>query len=1555
MKIERRFTRAGESPYAGIRFEKRSSEIKNPDGSTVFKLEGIDVPAEWSQVAVDILAQKYFRKAGVPQVGPDGKPVIGADGQPVQGGERDARQVFHRLAGCWTDWGKRHGYFSSGADAQAFYDEVCFMLAAQIGAPNSPQWFNTGLHWAYGITGPAQGHHYCDPETGELKRAADAYGHPQPHACFIQSVGDDLVCDGGIMDLWVREARLFKYGSGSGTNFSAIRAENERLSGGGKSSGLMSFLKIGDRAAGAIKSGGTTRRAAKMVCLDLDHPDVERFIEWKAVEEQKVAALVAGSRSLKKHLYAILEAARGEGEGKDAAVEVDPKRNAPLREAILKARAAEVPEAYIRRTLDLAAQGIEKLDLREYDPSWEGEAYQTVSGQNANNSVRVPNAYFEALDRDGEWPLVRRTDRKVARKVRARDLWERIALAAWASADPGLQFDGTINEWHTCPTDGRINASNPCVTGDTLVATARGYRRIVDLVGTRVEAIDRDGIPAIVNRVFRTGRRPVYELRTQGGYGLRLTADHRVLTARGDIAAKDLRRGDAVYLRQPGFGEDDLPREIGELIGAAAGDGVVARDPDGHPSLAVPLERCEAGLLDRFRRHVGSCERALDAPAWRPGETRTAAGAGPVGTATATAQRLDTSVRAVVERLLAYVALETGPRVFTDRIFELDRLGQASVLRALFTVHGAVEGERGAWRVRLGGAGLELELLRQVQLLLLGFGVKSAVETNGKPGAGALSISGPSVAAFERSIGFLAESAKATWLKGVAAAMGGAREPLPLTDAVASVAYVGEEDVFDLVEPRTSHFVANGLVIHNCSEYMFLDDTACNLASLNLVKFQRPDGSFDVELFKHACRLWTVILEISVLMASFPSEPIARKSYEFRTLGLGYASLGSLLMRLGIPYDSPRALAMCGAITAILTGESYATSAELASELGPFPGFAKNRDAMLRVMRNHRRAAYDAPPTEYEGLTVKPLAIDPRQSPADLLAAARECWDRAYALGERHGYRNAQTTCIAPTGTIGLVMDCDTTGIEPDFALVKFKKLAGGGYFKIVNQSIPPALARLGYTEREVHEIVAYCVGRGTLRGAPYVNHEALRAKGFDAAAIERVEAELRQAFQIQFAFNRYTLGDELLKKLGVDPAATGDPRFDLLSAIGFKPEEVSAANDYCCGTMTVEGAPYLKPEHVPVYDCANRCGRRGQRFIPFEAHIRMMAASQPFLSGAISKTINMPADATVADVKRAYRLGFESMLKAVALYRDGSKLSQPLSSAVDIGEKIDTAGLAGAPRGAAATAVAERVTERLVVRYLKSRRRLPDRRGGYTQKATVGGHKIYLRTGEYADGSLGEIFLDMHKQGAAFQSLMNCFAIAISLGLQHGVPLEEYADAFIFTRFEPNGIVMGHRNIKMVTSIIDYIFRELAISYLGRTDLCQVSEEDLRGDTLKKDEPDFDGEEVVAEQSVEPAPGKGIATDHERGHGGNGDNGHDRGHGNGNGHDHGGNGHSGRGAAAKPRGLASATALLMEKARTARMKGYEGDACGECGQFTLVRNGTCLKCVTCGATTGCS
>lgn len=1206
MKIQRRFTTKNQSPYVGIEFRTTTSEIRNPDGSIVFQLENIEIPADWSQVACDVLAQKYFRKAGVPNalkaVEEKGVPAwlrrhVPDEGKGLHfGAESSARQVFNRMAGAWTYWGWKGKYFDTEEDAQVYYDEMRYMLCRQMGAPNSPQWFNTGLHWAYGIDGPAQGHYYVDYQTGKLTRSTSAYEHPQPHACFIQSIDDDLVNENGIMDLWVREARLFKYGSGTGTNFSNIRGQGEPLSGGGKSSGLMSFLKIGDRAAGAIKSGGTTRRAAKMVIVDIDHPDIEEFINWKVIEEEKVAALVAGSKLANRHLNAIMKACEmGSGEAR-----FDPKQNQLLAQEIKAARASMIPENYIHRVTQLAKQGVTSIDFRVYDTDFDSEAYRTVSGQNSNNSVRITNAFLEQALKDGEWNLIQRKDGKVSKTLRAKELWDQIGYAAWASADPGVQFDTTINEWHTCPESGRINASNPC------------------------------------------------------------------------------------------------------------------------------------------------------------------------------------------------------------------------------------------------------------------------------------------------------------------------------------------------------------------SEYMFLDDTACNLASLNLYMFagrQDPNVGFglDLQAFEHAVRLWTVTLEISVLMAQFPSRDIAEKSYEFRTLGLGYANLGGLLMASGVAYDRPEARAIAGGLAALMTGVSYATSAEMAKELGAFPGYDKNKGAMLKVMGNHHSAAHGVP-DNYQDLSIFPVPLDAKNCPNAMLAsAARRAWDQALDLGKKHGFRNAQTTVIAPTGTIGLVMDCDTTGIEPDFAVVKYKKLVGGGYFKIANRLVPQALKKLGYEAKQIDEIILYMVGHGTLEGACGISFDDLRKKGFTDGAIEALKPALKTAFDIKFAFNRWTLGEDFCTGvLNFTPEQLKDISFDMLLALGFTKKQIDQANNFCGGAMTLEGAPYLKEEHLPVFDCANPCGRIGKRYLSAESHIQMMAAVQPFISGAISKTINMPRTATIEDCKTAYMTSWRLGLKSNALYRDGSKLSQPLTSSIL--DEEDQGNFASLPHTAKATLITERVVERIIERSRQrsDRFKMPDRRRGYTQKATIGGHKVYVRTGEYEDGTLGEIFIDMHKEGAAFRSLMSNFAMAISIGLQYGVPLEEFVDAFAFTRFEPSGMVSGNQAIKMATSILDYIFRELAISYLGRTDLAHVNPMDLLPDSLGQNR-EADGSAYKQAETSANLDTRFASKGYIRNnlyvlHG------------------------HGREAAssltmtnAKSKAYTQgATALEMQtdlvaQAQEARLKGYEGDPCDDCGNFTMVRNGTCLKCNTCGGTSGCS
>ena len=1109
LQFPRHFTREGISPYDMFEYDYRTSVIKNTSGEIVFQMDNVEVPKQWSQIATDILAQKYFRKAGVPQ----------NDGST--GRETTVKQVAHRLAHCWKVWGERYNYFASPEDAQVFYDELVYSILIQACVPNSPQWFNTGLHEVYGIKGKPQGHYYVDQNDGQLKKSTSAYERPQPHACFILSVEDDLVNEGGIMDLWVREARIFKYGSGVGTNFSSIRGEGEKLSGGGTSSGLMSFLKIGDRAAGAIKSGGTTRRAAKMVCLDLDHPEIETFVNWKVEEEKKVAALIAAG----------------------------------------------------------------------YPSDYEGEAYKTVSGQNSNNSVRIPNEFFHALEADGDWDLKARSDGRTMKKIKAKGLWDKITNAAWNCADPGTQYNTTINEWHTCPEGGPIRASNPC------------------------------------------------------------------------------------------------------------------------------------------------------------------------------------------------------------------------------------------------------------------------------------------------------------------------------------------------------------------SEYMFLDNTACNLASVNLRKFfNEDDNRIDVPGFEYTVRLWTTVLEISVLMAQFPSKEVAQLSYDYRTLGLGYANLGSMLMVSGIAYDSEEARGIAGAITAIMTGIAYKTSAELAEHLGTFSKYEENKQHMLRVMRNHRAAAYDAMDA-YDGIEIKPQGINAKYCPDYLLTAATKAWDDAVMMGEKFGYRNAQTTVIAPTGTIGLVMDCDTTGVEPDFALVKFKKLSGGGYFKIINQSVPQALRNLKYSEKQIDRIVNYAKGHASLKSSPHINNQSLADKGFLPEEIKKLEDSLASAFDIAFVFNVFNLGEECLERLGFTKEQYQDFDWNFLEALGYTEEQIEEANEYICGTMTIEGAPYLKEEHLSVFDCANKCGQIGERYIHFTGHIRMMAAAQPFISGAISKTINLPNEANIEEIAEAYKLSWQLGLKACALYRDGSKLSQPLSNKSDKKKKaIDNEQLVSGNESRIvdmSTLTVEDLLEEVNKRVQSSadtslkrqlamiveRRALPAKRRGFTQKAKINGQALFLRTGEYNDGTLGEIFIDMAKEGATMRSMLNCFAIAISIGLQYGVPLEEFVEKFVFTRFEPSGMV-DHPNIKTTTSIIDFMFRSLAYEYLGRNDLVHVLDKPEVQNTGNEDWDETTPTigERVHELSEVRVIGISPVT-------------------------------NGQAPQVKAHRMESIKKVHNEMdAVNAASKSMQSDApaCNTCGHITI-RSGTCYKCLNCGNSMGCS
>jgi len=1503
LNIERIFTEKNKDPLEEVEYSLRNSVIKNPDGSLVFEMKGLEIPKKWTQIATDIIAQKYFRKAGVPQFDEKNQPLLDENGKQILGPEKSAKQVVKRMAETWRWWGEKYNYFSTESDAQAFEDEIKFMLINQYAAPNSPQWFNTGLHHNYGINGPAQGHYFVNPDNGELEKAKDSYSHAQVHACFIQSLRDDLVNEGGIFDLVTREARLFKYGSGTGTNFSTLRGSGEALSGGGYSSGLMSFLRVLDRAAGAIKSGGTTRRAAKMVCLDIDHPDIEQFINWKALEEQKVAALVAGSKACNYHLNEIMRVAF---EGKSTNV----KKNKELGRAIRNAMKDNVSPNYILRVLQLAEQGEKKIDFATFDTNYNSEAYLTISGQNANNSIRVSNKFIESVLHDGYWDLKFRTNDKIAKTLKARDLWDNIARAAWHSADPGLQYDDTINEWHTCPKDGRINASNPCVTGDTLVLTKEnGWQRIDNLLGKETELITNlnEMSTGITSGSFETGTKPIYKLETKSGYEIKVTADHKVYTNnRGFIQAAELTKDDFVCLPSKQVSKIIEPKEkeFYQLLGIYLGDGSGSGN-----KVQITMSKDETKIMEK----IAECCSDFDKNTHKNLSTKVLQ--------TKTTSKINIVSKSGIEKISALVNLKqkSHEKTISEKIFSLGLGKQKYILQGLFTADGTVANysEKSQY---VAFDSTSLNLIKGVQLLLLGFGIKSKIYKNRRAGKNtamlpdgkggikeyavremhSLRISKSSRILFEELIGFMPESHKNSELAELNLSVSTYQDK-PY-DRVKSLEYLGEEKVYDLTEPFTHSFIANGISVHNCSEYMFLDDTACNLASINLIHFLKEDGEFDIAKFRHATRLWTIVLEISVLMAQFPAKQIAQKSYDYRTLGLGYANLGTLLMVSGIPYDSDEGRAIAGAITAIICGESYASSAEMAEVLGAFSRYEPNREDMLRVIRNHRRATYNEEPNNYEGLTTKPVGINPEKCPKPLVDAAKDAWDRALTLGEKNGYRNAQVTVIAPTGTIGLVMDCDTTGIEPDFAMVKFKKLAGGGYFKIVNQSVPRALEKLGYNEEQIEEIIKYVKGTGSLEGAPAINRESLLAKGFTEDKIAEIENQLPNVFDLKFAFNKWSLGEEFCKKLGLSEQQLNDSDLDMLKTLGFSKEELELANDYVCGTMTIEGAPHLKQEHYQVFDCASKCGKKGQRFIHHTGHIKMMAAAQPFITGAISKTINMPNHSTMDEIKDVYLQSWQLMLKANALYRDGSKLSQPLST---ISNEDEIAWL-GEEEDVDETIGPQQVQQKIAVKLEKNK--LPTKRSGFVQEATIGGHKVFIKTGQYPDGSLGEIFIDMYKEGASYRALLNCFAVAISKALQYGVPLEEFVDSFTFTRFEPSGVVTGHENIKSATSIIDYIFRVVGYEYLDRTDFVHVKPingTDVEGEQ-KKIVPPTPAQEKARPKSIEEID--------------------------------------------KPELREEETKILV-----AKEKGYTGDQCGGCGSLRVRRNGACTVCDDCGQTSGCS
>jgi ribonucleoside-diphosphate reductase alpha chain len=1087
LHIERRFTKAGEDPYKGLEWTTRKSVIKEPDGTVVFQVDRCEVPKEWSQLATDIIVSKYFRKAGVPQ--PDGS----------LGSETSAAQVVHRISSSIRSWGATHGYFATPEDADAFESELKFMLITQRGAFNSPVWFNCGHHHVYGIQGSG-GNWAWNEETGQVEAIKHNYARPQCSACFIQRVEDNLVERKGIFELLASEARLFKYGSGTGSNFSRLRSKYEKLSGGGTSSGLMSFLKVLDAGAGATKSGGTTRRAAKMVSLDMDHPEIEDFINWKVREEKKVAALIA--------------------------------------------------------------QG--------YDSDFNGEAYGTVAGQNSNNSVRITDEFMAAVKANGPWNTTSRMEPgKLVKTLSAKKLWDDLAFAAWACADPGTQYDTTINTWHTCKATDRIYGSNPC------------------------------------------------------------------------------------------------------------------------------------------------------------------------------------------------------------------------------------------------------------------------------------------------------------------------------------------------------------------SEYMFLDDTACNLASLNLMKFLRPDGAFDLDTYRHAIRVFFVAQEILVGYSSYPTKDIAANSEAYRPLGLGYANLGTMLMVTGHPYDSPDGRAIAGALTAILTGHAYRVSAEMAQVKGPFTGMQvkdangkSNHAYMTEVIGMHLEAARylratGSPLKQMEGMDLKGLGVtdlsknemakvkDRRLTIyGSLFDAAVEDWEAALALGVKFGWRNAQATVLAPTGTIGLLMDCDTTGVEPDFTMVKFKKLAGGGYFKIINQSIPPALRFLGYTEQQIKAIEKYAIGHGTLEGAP-VTKETFKSKGF-------TEEEFQEAYDAvasSKSFNDYT------PKL--NPKA--------MKAKGFTQQAIAELVAYVEGHQTVEGS-LVKPEHLAIFDCANKCGD-GSRFIHHTGHIRMMAATQPFLSGAISKTINMPNEVTVDDVRDAYEMGWVLQLKAVALYRDGCKLSQPLSTAASKKEKED---VPAAP-------------VYIGLKHGETERPPQDNDQGFKRTVTLytprGAEKVDIQVWEYTDGRPCEIFVGARKSGTMVDNFLKEIGKNYSRMLQLGMSLEEMTHKLT----NENGPLAGqtdHKYIKTVLGIQDLLGKLLRYEYFGETDFLSVKPDPHAPDyvmtrreyleTLRIAKNRPKSEKTLADFA--PKPGEKATTA------------------------------SAHAATTAEPSLDAKLGKGTGSDPNAMLASLGGDApdCDQCGH-TTVRNGACYKCLNCGNSMGCS
>ncbi len=1948
LKIPRMFTKDGEDAYQAVEWEKRTSLIKNPDGTIVFKMDNVEIPKFWSQTAADILAQKYLRKRGVPQVDASGNPILDAHGRQLTGSETSLKQVVHRLAGCWTWWGNKFNYFATQEDAKAFYDEIAFMLLRQFCAPNSPQWFNTGLHWAYGITGPAQGHWYVDPDTKQLVQSQDAYSHSQCHACFIQPVRDELVNEGGILDLAVREARIFKYGSGCTSGESYIYTDKfglmkiNELFEKFKHIGIKDFdrkgkfvnvSKLGIHTISMTNDGIFEKDLIEKVWqYDVSKEDKLKvslsngtrvvvsawhpFLVWngRKIEERRADQLNRGDavlssnstikRILPEENVSIEWTSKYFKEEEKNTVKVDKdlswligyfigdgslgKRKQKVKgklyeglrlrffdETLLSLEKAKVIIKekfgdYSKISYDKRSKCLVLYCLGRRTTSF----FSNITKPNKTYSIEFPEFILKSqltniysflaglIDSDGHVTAEGKTAYSTASRLLAEKLSvlssllgfgggmvkddktyivtliakstnssklmkvlenmsnpgrkERLSesllrenhrkrftiplseeifgqafdipskTSNWLSYSVGtstfhlgrLKYEGVINPvklkrllFEVDTTDAteflkRISESatfvesiettdeNPeffdltvnknnnylagqhglvvihntgtnfsnlrakgeplsgggtssgvmsflkindvvagsikCVHEDTELVTKNGIKKIKN-VKKGEYVLTKNGFKKVSN-VFDNGVKNLVKIRTSLGFEVLCTPEHRFLVRTSDgeevwKEVKDITQDDFINIDFSGYEYNDfkklkpvglnhhnerkiklpeiLDEKFAEWLGLIYGDGSVTETR--HASyVGIQIGLDDKDMSEKYKKlskelfgiHVYENKRK---------------------------DKHDNSIslRIASKPLIRFLrendCLKTSSTKLSIPLLikESPSSVRAAFLRGLFESDGTIER-----RMYPSCSSVSERMVKDIQSLLQSIGIlsKSSHSDNRSGAYGILPIHRVLVTSFfgikefAAKVSFLSDRKRQTMLEGLKclenrdfeqqwilpyfendfeemyAGLPGGKydvrraasqhfrestgktnfnrfrankllnkfvqlkgsfiEPLSRSNVYydkITVEPFGDGHVFDLEIPDGNQYLITGIVSHNsggttrraakmvllnidhpeieafikwkaneekkfaalvgaglvkadsiesagehvfgqnsnnsvrvtddfmkaviedkdwnltwrtdggiaktvkakylwdaiaqsawecadpglqfdttyndwhtcpasgrinatnpCSEYAFLDNTACNLASLNLGKFME-NGTFDVEGFKHAARLWTIVLEISVLMAQYPSKEIAQLSYEYRTLGLGYTNLGSILMKLGIPYDSEKARAIAAALTAIMTGESYAASAEMASVLEPFPGFEKNKEHMLRVVRNHRRAAYNAPKEEYEGLHVIPPGIDHTECPDYMLKAAIASWDKALMLGERYGYRNAQATLIAPTGTISFVMDADTTGIEPDFALVKFKKLVGGGYFKIVNQTVEPALKNLGYTKEEIREILRYMVGSNTFEGSPYINAFTLKRKGFSDADLEKTEKLLHGVLDLSFVFNISTLGKECIERLGFKQAQYNEPDFDLLRALGFRDDEIEAANEFICGTQTIEGAPHLKAEHYPIFDCANKCGKKGERYINYMAHVYMMAATQPFLSGSISKTINMPNHATVEEIEKVYFESWKLGLKSLALYRDGSKMLQPLS--VFKQQKQETA----AP----------------------VRKKLQQERKALAHKFRIGNQEGYIHVGLFEDGHPGELFVTMAKQGSTLSGLMDAFALTVSIGLQYGVPLKVLVSKFINSRFEPMGWT-DNEEIPVAKSIMDYIFRWMAFKFLARDDLKELGL--LNGEKI-----------IVSGEEVE-------------------------------------------GVESQNQNVARLTQFVHEREEHKYDMSGDASTCSECGSL-MVRSGSCYVCTSCGSTSGCS